>query len=117
MAGTLYILNTLIVPINFDIHQNVKISFKRISLEEAKKLIHESEKIESAIGHSATAELLSILFETEIPCERKTVFMIPGDCGLHFFLKQRLPEGTVLSQQELEKLDFWLVLSEVEQEK
>jgi hypothetical protein len=36
-----------------------------------------------------------------------------GDVGLHFFLKTRLPEGKVLSEEELKQLQFWLVKSEV----
>jgi hypothetical protein len=39
--------------------------------------------------------------------------MKPGDRAIHFFLKSRLPEGVVLGEEELKKLDFWLVLSEV----
>jgi hypothetical protein len=37
-----------------------------------------------------------------------------GDKAVHFFLRQRLPEGTVLDEAELSKLDYWIILSEVE---
>lgn len=113
MTGTLYILNTLIVPVNFDICEDVHIHMKRISVEEARELVRAA-KVESAVGHEATAEFLSALLGVEIPFQRKSVFLQTGDRALHVFLKQRLPEGVVLSRQDLEKLDFWLVLSEVE---
>lgn len=42
---------------------------------------------------------------------RRTVFMEPGDIGIHFFLKERLPEGSVLGENEVTQLDYWLVKS------
>ena len=57
--------------------------------------------------------MLSKILDIEIPAERKSIFMKPGDRAIYFFLKQRLLEGRVLTAEELEKLDYWLVLSEV----
>jgi hypothetical protein len=106
----LYILNTLVVPINFDVVGEAVVELKRISLEEARRIVSKS-RWESAVGHEGSAVILSELLGVEIPVERKAVFLKKGDRGLHFFLKKRLPEGTVLSAEELRKLDFWLVLS------
>jgi len=108
----LYVLNTLIVPINFDETQEAQVRFKKISIEEAKEVIKGSQW-DSAIGHNATAKVLSQLLGIEIPTQRKTIFLKKGDQAIHFFLKQRLPEGAILSEEELKKLDFWLVLSKV----
>jgi len=110
---TLYILNSLIIPVNFDTFSEVQVKMKKISVEEAKQLLS-SNSFVSAVGHEGTAKLLSRILGIQIPTERKTIFMKSGDKGIHFFLKQRLPEGTVLSEEELSKLEFWLVLSEVE---
>jgi hypothetical protein len=107
-----YVLNTLITPINFDMDQEVRIVLKRISVEEAKKIMAES-VFESAIGHESTAIVLSKLLGIEIPAVRKSIYMKKGDRGIHFFLKERLPEGVVLTREQLETLDYWLVLSEV----
>jgi hypothetical protein len=107
----LYILNTLIVPINFDENNETTVKMKRINVDEAKFLLAGGFK--SAVGHQSTAEVISKIFGVQIPAERKTVFFKKGDKGIHFFLKQRLPEGQILTQEELEKLDYWLVLSEV----
>jgi hypothetical protein len=106
----LYILNTLVVPINFDVVDEVVVELKRISVEEARKIVNKV-KWESVIGHEGSAVVLSELLGVKIPVERKSVFLKRGDRGLHFFLKKRLPEGVVLSAEELRKLDFWLVLS------
>ena len=110
---TIYVLNTLIVPINFDKYRRVKITLTQISVEEA-RMILEGTKFVSAVGHEATAKLLSQLLQIEIPFNRIQVYFEPNDVGIHFFLKTRIPEGKILSEEELKKLDFWLVKSEVD---
>jgi len=107
-----YILNTLIVPVNFDETPEAKVRLRRISVEEARAIL--AGGFISAVGHEATAKLLSQLLGVEIPAIRQTIFMKPGDKAVHFFLKSRLPEGVVLGEEELKRLEFWLVLSEVE---
>jgi hypothetical protein len=108
----LYLLNTLIVPIDFDKYPSATIKVTRISVEEAKKLLSKNQ-FTSAIGHEATAKVLSQLLSIPIPVNRISVWMKEGDIGIHFFLKTRLPEGKVLSEEELKQLQFWLVKSEV----
>jgi hypothetical protein len=108
----IYLLNTLVIPIDFDIYRYAYIRVEKISIEEAKQILKNKEFI-SAIGHEGTAKLLSQLIGINIPVNRITVFFEPGDIGIHFYLKQRLPEGKVLTKEELEKLDYWLVKSEV----
>jgi hypothetical protein len=108
---TIYILNTLLTPIDFDKNQNAIVKFSKITIEEAKEILKNS--FVSAVGHEGTARVLSQLLDIEIPVNRITVFFNKGDIGIHFFLKQRLPEGKVLSEQELKQLQFWLVKSEV----
>jgi hypothetical protein len=108
----IYILNTLVVPVDFDKHSQVTVKLTRISLEEAKALIS-SQPFVSAVGHEGTAKLLTKLFGVEVPLNRINARFEVGDVGIHFFLKQRLPEGTILTEDQLKKLDFWLVKSEV----
>jgi hypothetical protein len=109
----LYVLNSLIIPLNFDEHREVRVKLKRITVEEAKELLKGS--FVSAVGHEGTTKLLSELLGVNIPTNRITVYFQRGDKGIHFFLKERLPEGKVLSKEELQGLQFWLVLSEVEE--
>jgi hypothetical protein len=109
---TLYVLNTLIVPVNFSQHPSVTVTFRRVTVEEAKAILA-SQPFTSAVGHEGTAQLLSKLLGVHILFNRQTIFMQPGDRALHFFLRTRLPEGRVLSEDELKGLEYWLVLSEV----
>jgi len=109
--GKVYLFNTLVVPINFDQYSNATVVLSRITVQEARAIL--SHGFVSAIGHEGTAQVLSQLLGISIKANRVTVFMQPGDIGVHFFLKQRLPEGKVLSAEELKQLDFWLVKSEV----
>jgi hypothetical protein len=46
----LYVLNTLIVPINFSQHPQVTVSFKRVTVEEAKAILA-NQNFVSAVGH------------------------------------------------------------------
>ena len=108
----LFVLNSLIVPINFQKHPQIFVRFKKITVEEAKGIL-KSETFTSAVGHAATAEILSTILETPIPVNRTQVFLEPGDKALHFVLPVRLMEGQVLTKDELMKLPFQLVLSEV----
>jgi len=66
-----------------------------VSLAAAKLLIKPG--FESAIGHSATAALLTRLLAVEVPEKRQQVRFACGDQALVFRLKQRLPEGFVIS--------------------
>ena len=108
----LYILNTLIVPVDFQNKQGYVVSLWQIDLETARKIVREIQ-FTSAVGHEATAKVLTELLGVEIPHNRIAVRMKEGDSGLHFVLRTRLPEGKVLSEDELKQLDFDLVLSRV----
>ena len=108
----LYILNTLMVPVDFNKYPQVTVKMKIISTNEAKQLVS-GQNFTSAVGHEGTAQLLSKLLGISIPFNRISIYLQPGDKAVHFFLKNRLPEGQVLNEEELRRLDFWLVLSEV----
>jgi len=113
---TVYVLNTLVVPVDFDKHAEVVVKLKRVSIEEAKRIVEtalKESKLVSAVGHQGTAQVLTQLLSVEIPFNRITVYFQPGDEGLHFFLKTRLPEGKVLTAEEVKTLEFWLVHSQV----
>jgi hypothetical protein len=107
---TVYILNSLIVPA--DLSQACLIIMRRATVEEVKALLVKG-NWESAVGHEGTASLLTKLLGIPIPTSRITVKAEPGDTLIHFALKIRLPEGRVLTEEELAGLDFDLVISEV----
>lgn len=84
-----------------------------IDVEAAKILL--AAGFESAIGHAGTAELLSTLLELEVPANRISITMNPGDKAVIFRMKERLPEGKVYSREEVAQLPFELgVLERVE---
>jgi len=64
--------------------------------------------VQSAIGHAATAELLSELLQRPVPVNRTAVKLQPGDSALVLRLTQRLPEGRVLDAAELASLPYEL---------
>jgi len=105
---TIYLLNSLVIPINFDKYDRAIVGLKRVSIDEVKFLLTHHPFV-SAIGHQGTAQLLSQLLGIEIPVNRITVQLEDGDMVIAFFLKQRLPEGAVLSKEELQKLDYWFI--------
>jgi len=109
----LYILNTLALPIQYDTVSEAIVRFRRLTLDEAKRLVKTASKVISAVGHETTAKLLTQLLEFPIEFNRTAVYLHPGDCALHFYLKTRLPEGKILNEQELKRLDYWFVLSEI----
>jgi len=108
----LYVFNTAIIPIDWNQRDAATVRLRRITPEEARELVKKNEFV-SAVGHEATAEVLSRLLGVRVPFNRAAVYMQPGDEGIHFVLRTRLPEGKVLSEEELAKLDYWLVYSKI----
>jgi hypothetical protein len=108
----LYLLNSLVTPINFDKEGEAEIYLKKVSAEEAREIIHNAKtQIESAIGHLATSSILSEILGIKVEPNRKSIFLEKGDTALHFFLKTRIGEGVILTTEELRRLEYWLVLS------
>ncbi len=95
----LYILNSPILT-NYG-----KYKFERITIEEAKKLLSIQKWI-SAVGHEATAQFLSQLLGTDIPFNRAQITMQKGDRAVVFRLIDRLPEGRVLSIEEIKNVRY-----------
>ena len=108
----MYILNTLMIPVDFEAHPRYTVYLTKITPQIARELL-EGKEFVSAVGHEATAKILSELLGINIPYNRITVRMQPGDSGVHFVLKTRLPEGKVLTEEELKTIEFTLVLSTV----
>jgi len=78
-----------------------------ISEDEAKKLVSEFEdNWLSAIGHEATANVLSELFGIEINVNRIEYKYQSGDIQLILKLNKRQPEGSVLNRKTLDEVGF-----------
>jgi hypothetical protein len=84
--------------------------YQPLTLKEAIKLVHEFQQagkfIESAIGHQATADLLSILLEFPVTVNRLEFNQTLDDAALIFKLKQRVTEGKVLNREEIETIGY-----------
>lgn len=93
---TLYLLNTPILT-NYGEWRFTG----PISIEQAKKLLVNG--FESAIGHEASAQFLSKLLGVNVEMKRITVAMQAGDSALVLRIKSRLPEGKLLTKQEIDE--------------
>jgi len=94
-----FILNSLITPFK---RGNANFFIKKIDLETAKFFI--PKKFISAVGHQATAEMISGLLGVKVEVNRIQIFFEIGDKALAFVPRQRLPEGKILSKEELLKI-------------
>ncbi len=94
-----YLLNTTIIPANFE----GWVSVESITLEEVKDILTKRDWT-SAIGHQATARLLSELLGIEITFNRITITVKSGDVFICFQPQMRLEEGKVYSYEEMKKI-------------
>lgn len=112
-GGKIYICNTF--TLGMLKNREGAFRYRRISLEEA--IGYLKEDFESAVGHQATAELLSELLGFEIPVRRVQISLEQGDILIVAQLGVRLEEGKILSKDELYSLlkdgKLYFVLVEV----
>ena len=87
------------------------IRIKQITLEDVKKLLSTSEW-RSAIGHESTAHFLTQILEINVPFERVAIKLNRNDKVIVFQLLSRLPEGKVLSPEELKTIHYKFFLVE-----
>lgn len=84
--------------------------FKLCSAEEAKKLIKRFEEADleiiSAVGHQATAELMSEVLGYKIEMNRHTFTQTTDDVAVVFRLKKRAKEGEILKRKDIEKIGY-----------
>jgi hypothetical protein len=78
---------------------------REASLEEVKELLSNG-TFTSAIGHQATAELLTKLLNIQVPFNRTQIQLSSSDILIVFQLLTRLEEGKILTEEELAKLQF-----------
>jgi hypothetical protein len=88
--------------------------YRPLSLAEAINLLKQG--FVSAVGHEATASFLSQLTGVQIPVNRIQIQMKPGDSAIVFQVLTRLPEGKVLSEEELKAVPYRLGILTMEGE-
>jgi hypothetical protein len=108
---TLYLLNTTVVPCGSDGIWDVK----TLPLASAKSLLARTSPATtytSAVGHESTAAIMAELLGVQVPVNRIQVTPALGDKLLCFKLKQRAPEGVILSAPEIEELGYeWVLMT------
>jgi hypothetical protein len=81
--------------------------YRKSELQEVKELLATNNFV-SAVGHEATAKLMSEIIGISIPVNRIAVEMLHGDVAVVFRLLQRIPEGKILNLEELKNLPYEL---------
>lgn len=84
-------------------------SISDIDVKTAKDYIAQNGFI-SAIGHEATAQVLSEILGFHIPMNRIQFHQQIGQKAIALKLNQRPPEGQILNKEEVEKVGFSLKL-------
>ena len=69
------------------------IIFRRLSVDEAKRLVHEAGTVVSAIGHADTARLVGQQLGVELPPDRRSVTLGDELMLVAQYVGPRLPEG------------------------
>jgi hypothetical protein len=82
-----------------------------IDVNEARKLVNENSYI-SAVGHDATAEVLTEVLGVEIPYNRIQFKQEVNQKAIVFKLNERPVEGAVLSKSEMLEIGYSLKLME-----
>ncbi len=82
-----------------------------LSIDEARELIQTFGFV-SAVGHRASAEVLSQVLEAEVPMNRIEYQQKIGQKAIALKLRIRPPEGLILTASEMLQIGFDLVLLE-----
>lgn len=77
-----------------------------ISVEQGKLLLRSG--FVSAIGHEGAADFLSAVLGLPIPINRIRIDMQPGDCALVIRILDRMPEGKVLTREDMNRIPYEL---------
>jgi hypothetical protein len=103
-AHPLAILNTSIVT------QDGTYTLRTIDLPGARDLVADAPGIDSAVGHDATAAVLTELLGVEVPVNRQQFAQQPGQIALVLKMDGRPPEGVVLDRAGMEQIGYTLRL-------
>jgi hypothetical protein len=103
----IYILNTTVAPCAglWDV--------QNLDVEHARRLAALKPFVVSAVGHESTANIISAILRVNVPVNRISVTPVKGDQMVCFKLKQRAPEGKILSETEIEYLGYEFFLMEL----
>ena len=102
--GRVYLSNAFSLSMIEVRGEPVTVEFKRVGLDEVKVIL--SNGFVSVVGHPGTASALSKILGTEVPTNRVSIQLQPGDTLVVFQLALgRLPPGKELTEEEI--LNAW----------
>lgn len=78
---------------------------EEISVWKARRLV-DCAKLDSAIGHEATAKILTTLLGVSVEMNRQRFTQQVGQEAIVFQLNGRPPEGAILTEEEIEKIGY-----------
>jgi hypothetical protein len=90
-----------------------KLAIEEVDLEQVKQMLSTKEFM-SAVGHQATAEILSKILGLPVIFNRQSIKLTEHDTLVVFQLMTRLPEGAVLGEEELKTLPHKFILVKIE---
>lgn len=99
MSQPIAILNTSILT------EFGSYDYWKCPLSKAKEML-QGKEILSAVGHQATADILTELLEVEIPMNRIQFSHNVNQFALVFKLKGRPEEGKILTREEIESIGY-----------
>jgi len=113
MVGNIYIANAFSLNMLPGISKEYTIYIREATLEEVKQILNTELEVISAVGHQATATVLSQLLGKEIPTNRITIQITIDDILIVFQLLARLEEGKVLTEEEIRQLKYKFFVIEI----
>jgi len=95
----IYLTNAFSLSMLTENKQQYLIEVKEVGVSEVKEILRNG--FISAVGHEPTAQLLSEMLGIEVVPNRIQVKLEKGDILVIYQLLQRLPEGRIMSKEEL----------------
>ena len=96
--------------LDFNNENELTIKIEKISEEMVKEILRKQEFV-SAIGHESTARLISNKLGIQVPANRIQIKVKKGDKIVVLQLLQRLPEGKILTEEELQQIPIqWFMV-------
>ena len=83
-------------------------AYEPLTAQEARRLV--ADGFVSAVGHQATAEVLSAALGVDIPMNRIAFTQQPGQQAIVLKLRSRPGEGVILTKEEVERIGYELAL-------
>jgi len=86
------------------------LSVVEASAEDVKNIL--TRGFTSAVGHEATAQIISVQLGIQVPTNRISIKLVSGDTLIVYQLLARLPEGKILGVDEMRQVPSkWYVVT------